>query len=266
MSSLHYKTVAGNQKIHSGGHLGMGLSCFLSRNFALVTGAEVDVYNGNLGLSNFTNSYATYKTSPNQSNAMIYTYTLNGYNEHQRAVYLDIPLMLQFENNYTNAWYISGGLKIALPLSATYRASPFFLTTKGYFPLEDRTYDDLPQYGFGVYENQSVQGKSWKLKPTCLLAFETGIKWPLSNGNNLYTGLFADIGLTNIAAGTNNPLVEYKGSDANNPGLIGLHSVLDAQINNQPFTQKAFPIALGIKIKYALHRATQTPRYMRCYK
>jgi hypothetical protein len=244
MSTLQYDLQAGKQKNGIGFQIGGGYAFFFMPNVALRTGIELNIYNSSASLNGFTDSYEV----PGSTVADNYTYyyALDKYNESQQALYLNIPLMLQFQTGRTYIFYGAVGGKVGFPLGATSRTKKYDLSTKGYFPREGRTYDDLPQFGFGTYEYLKKSTGLDNLQLHYMLAAEAGLKWKILKGNDLYTGFYVDYGLNNIQS-TNDKTFVKSALTADKPAMSPL---IESKYAGSPFTEKITPLAVGLKVRF----------------
>jgi len=94
----------------------------------------------------------------------------DGYQDRQRIMSLQVPLMLQFQGGDWHKFYFDAGAKAGVPLYNRFRS-------------------DNPKYG-----NSSEP----ELKPAFFASGEVGMKWKFKNHVYLYTGAYLDYGLNNI--------------------------------------------------------------------
>jgi outer membrane protein OmpA-like peptidoglycan-associated protein len=154
--------------------------------------------------------------------------------------------MLQYQTGGTNKFYAALGAKIGFPISATAKTDDYTVTTSGYYPAEGRTYDDLPQYGFGTYNYQgSTTDVAFRI--SAMASAEMGAKWKISNKNALYTGIYIDYGFTNIQKTKDKPFVQ-SALTADNPPMSPL---VESQHAGTSFTGNITPLAVGLKLRFA---------------
>ena len=242
LSGLKYKPVDGSQSMRFGGLSGIGYTWFLNEKWGIVTGVEFGFYGAKCTFSdNLGNSYqAESGTSEQAGNDFTFDYSFKGYEEKQKATYIQIPVMAQFQ---TGIFYAAGGVKLGFPVSSNYKSSAVNLATSGYFPFEDQTYTTLPDRGFGTYTPFSAKD-DLDLNMTFALAIEAGAKWVLSEKINLYAGIYFDYGLNNIAESNHFPIVEYS-KDVS--GKLTYHSA-----TNLADSMKPLAIGLKVRISYSL--------------
>ena len=244
LSTLQYGLNAGKRENGFGGQAGLAYTFFFSPRWGLGTGAEVALYQSKAILSGFTDSYDVQGATPNDD--YTYTFRLNSYNETQQAFYVNIPLMLRYQTGGTNKFYAAMGGKVGLPVKAIAQTDDYSVSTQGYFPAEGRTYDDLPQYGFGTY-NYAKAKTDLDFTLNLMASAELGVKWKTGSKNALYTGIYADYGVNNIQKINDRTFVQSALS-AENPQMSPLVS---SQYAGKAFTDKIGPLAMGVKLTFA---------------
>lgn len=254
LSTLNYKVTLGEQKMGFGGHAGLGYTFFFSPNWGLGTGVELGLYNSKFELKNILNTqYTGVDNTETPPENFDFRSIISNYKETQRAIMLQIPLLLQFQSNGNHKFYAAAGGKIGLPISKTYKSSGVSLQNSGYFAYEDFTYTEQEFRDFGTFTDRNAEG-DLDLKPAFFVSAELGMKWRLSDNWSLYTGAYLDYGLNNAAKDKRSPLVEY---NATQPTHYILNSVIHSQYPSgnlataPSFTEKVTPLAAGIKLRLA---------------
>jgi hypothetical protein len=244
LSTLQYDLQTGQQKNGIGFQLGGGYAYYFLRNVALRTGLEIAFYNASAGLKNFSDSYDVKGATPEGN--YTFSYEIDKYSESQQALYVNIPLMLQFQTGRTYIFYGAIGGKVGFPVNATARIKKHDLTTKGYFPHEGRTYDDLPQFGLGEYEylKRTTDLKNFKLH--YMLSAEAGLKWKVLKGNDLYTGIYVDYGLNNVQTKNDRTFV----TSTLTADKLQVSPLIESRYAGTPFTESIRPLAVGLKIRF----------------
>ena len=242
LSGLKYKPVGGSQSMCFGGLTGIGYTWFLNEKWGIVTGVEFGFYGAKCTFSdNLVDSYlAESGTSEQAGNDFTFSYSFKGYEEKQKAAFIQIPVMAQFQ---TGIFYAAGGVKLGFPVRSNYNISAAGLSTSGYFPTEDQTYTTLPDRGLGTYTPFSAKD-DLDLNMTFALAIEAGAKWVLSEKINLYTGIYFDYGLNNISENNHIPIVEYSKEIT---GKLIYHST-----TNLSDSMKPLAVGLKVRISYSL--------------
>jgi len=255
LSTLAYKVTAGDQKHGFGGHFGLGYHFFFSPKWGLGTGVEVALYNARFNIDNLSIRYPAIDM---QGINFEFLSTVNSYKEKQRATFLQIPLMLQFQtdNSGTNRqFFMAAGGKYGISMNGKYRNTAS-LSNAGYYEYENSLYDTQEFMGFGNFSGRKDKG-ALDFINTFFLSAEAGIKWKLNESWSLYTGVYLDYGLNNIVKekniATRPYLVAY---NRINPTAFGVNSIVESHHTQgsgtvQAFTEKITPVAAGIKLRLA---------------
>jgi Outer membrane protein beta-barrel domain len=241
-SGILYESSGGNGLLKIGGGLGIGYTYFLSNHWDIATGLDF-MYNQNsyqLNDGTIINSYEV----DDQTSAFEYRVTPKNYNEEQHFVSLAVPIFLHYSSMLSRQtkWYLGLGGKILFPGKQTIKASADQMQISGYYPDLNILIDDLPSHGFGkVY---SWKGEtSVNLEPTVLISIETGLIFTLKENMKLYTGIYADYGLTDLAkSNSNSNIVTYSPDGISNLQAKGL-------IENQKIVDNARYFSAGIELK-----------------
>jgi hypothetical protein len=247
ISTLKYQPTTGNTTSGMGGSFGIGYTRFFSSHLGFTTGLEMNFYNTSYTLDNL---YLEYPIDVPAGLKGVFTLHANyeGYEEKQHASFLQLPIMLQFQAPIGNSFfYLGAGIKIGVPVSASYNQSINSITTSGYSDYTSQVYENMPNHGFDTYGNVKLSDKS-DVGISGLLALETGIKWKTSDKNFFYTGIYFDYGLNNIQKESIHDFLEY---NPENPPDYKYNGILQSQIYGKAFTDKMMPFAFGVKIKLA---------------
>lgn len=245
ISSLQYKFDAGKHKIGFGGQAGIGYSYFFTPHWSILTGVEVALYHAKSNLSNFSDSYNV--IFANEADNYTYKYKLDSYKETQQALYLNIPLMAQYQTGGKHKFYMALGGKVGFPLMANAKTVDYDVKTEGYFPAEGRTYDDLPQHGFGTYNYDGKKNNLEKFRINFMASAEMGIKLKAGVKNAVYTGIYADYVFSNINKNNDNVFVQSS-LTGNNPQMS---PVVESQYGGKSFANKITALAVGLKVRIA---------------
>lgn len=247
-STLQYDLQTGKHANGIGLNAGGGYTYFLLPRLGVRTGLEISQYRSSATLSDFSESYDV-KGATTADN-YTFSYTLAKYQETQQSLYLNIPLMLQVQTGRKYIMYAAFGGKACFPIKATAKTKKYDLATKGYFPTEGRTYDDLPQYGFGTYEYLKRKTGLDNLKLHYMASAELGLKWKVLEKNDLYTGLYADYGLNNIQSVNDKTFVKNT-LVADKPAMSPL---IESRVAGVPETEMIRPLAIGLKLRFTFMR------------
>jgi len=254
LSTLNYNVTFGKEKSDLGGHFGLGYHYFFSPNWALGTGVELGFYRSKFDMDNLSFHFMTIDM---QGAEFEFRSIVNNFEEKQRAMLLQIPLMVQFQTDKPNKkhqFYAAVGGKIGIPIRGRYSNTlPF--DNAGYYAYENALYNTQTFMGFGHFPSRKSE-RNLDFKTAFFLSAETGIKWRLNDRHSLYTGIYLDYGLNNIVKTNGNSslptFIEY---NKTTPTAFTVNSILHSQYTQtgsstaQAFTDNIKPIAVGIKIR-----------------
>ncbi len=232
-----------------GENAGIGYSYFFTPQWGIHTGTEVIFYNSKSVINTLNDRYQLSTPSGFPVSSRFYLEArYQNLKEVQKATYLNIPLMAQFQTSGKNRFYILTGLKIGIPLSASYELSSQ-LTAKGYSDYTGQYYENMPSHGFSAFFADDVSG-SLELGIAYIGAIEMGMKWRLNNRLSLYTSVYADYGLNDIKSNTTlQPIANYNPSS---PANYQWNSLSNAQINNEVMVSKITPLSFGLTVGIGL--------------
>ncbi len=224
-----------------GGGFSAGYSYRFNEKWALCSGIEFAFYGAAYNATTLNESYPVASPidnpQPGFDNAFTFHADYTGYEEKLSALYLQIPVMAQYAYPLgKNFLYGAAGIKIGIPLTATYKAGAQSLSTWGHSNYTGQDYTN--EYGFGSSGNPSHNG-NMETGPSAALAIEAGMKWILNEKFSLYSGFYFDYGLNNVNKmedGTHSTIYNYPADYTYNSAVTGKMNLL----------------AAGIKIKIAM--------------
>jgi hypothetical protein len=199
-------------------------------------GADIAFYNAKTKLDGVT--VVSSNLIDNEDDIFDMHTKLIKYSETQRAMFLNIPIMLHVQ---ANKFYALGGIKIGVPLTCKSKTTDATINNKGYFPEQDN-WLTMPEFqGFGTFSNISSEAKlPFQLAAT--LALETGLKYNIGNNFALFVGVYFDYSLNNVVKKGNHPFINYSASD---PEYFKTNSAIPT------FSKKMHLMALGFKLRFA---------------
>jgi len=245
LQGLNHKLKGGTNEIGFGGKLGIGYTHYLNEHFAVVTGIEGSIYQNKLKFEEL--DYRSDQVD-NDGDAFEFRARFKNYQEKTKLTTINIPVMLQYRTfNATNQqFYFNAGGRIIFPMVGKTDATVEEFRITGYHADTNAELEDLPNHGFNSYYNW--QGKiDDKYNIGLALSVETGFIFELSNNFRLYTGIYADYGLTNMITSRENRdgrfLITYDpdGSD-NLPNTIMRTSKL---VDKSNILSVGFQVRLG---------------------
>jgi len=258
LSPIRYTLLEGDVSSSFGGNVGVGYSYLQVINRAVATGKVVfhqtwgihigvglDIYNANAKLNRV--KAVTAKLIDSENHNFDLTTTLSGYEETQEAMFLNIPVMGQF---YMNQIYFMCGIKTGIPINGKYKSKGATLTNEAYYPKWENWMKTQTFAGYGAFKGKEYDGDI-DFGVSVALALETGMNWSISKNVLLYSGVYLDYGLNNIANSDYLPFINY---DAKSPANFTTNSVLSSYANNSrstTFTDKVNTMAVGVKLRLA---------------
>jgi len=258
LSGLNYSVNTGKQENGLGGQFGLGYHYFFTPRWGVGTGVEFAMYNTTFKAGNIK---IVQPATDIEGSEFEFRTSVNNCEEKQKAAFLQIPLMLQYQTGAKHRFYAAGGLKAGIPLSGTYSSTAASLNNSGYYSEEIYEYNTQRFMGFGTFNNIKSDG-NLEFKTALLASLEAGMKWKLSNKLSLYTGAYMDYGLNNTAETSSSAFMQY---NTNNPTGFALNSIANSQYTQndatqpQSFTGKISPIAAGVKLRLALGIQKKSP-------
>ncbi|MDR0559351.1 MAG: PorT family protein [Prevotellaceae bacterium] len=224
--------------LYLGGVAGLGYTYFFNEHWGIGTGVEVSQYKGKFNLQYFDESYNAY----DGYNNFKYNYELFDFIETQQAVLVNIPLMMRY---VSGMFYFSVGGKAGIPLNARFENSAARIVASGYYDEFNLILHDPMFMGFGEFKNQRNRSK-FDMKTVFSASLEFGFRWRLGHKKILYTGIYADYGITDGKPDGAVKLIPYNASNNYYP-----NSVVAAAANGKTLTDKLSPFAAGLKLSIA---------------
>lgn len=248
LSGLQYQMESGGKNtLGLGGSFGLGYTFFINNQFGIGTGVEANFYQSEYSNDHLTGSYEVADLqNPSEYLQLKYDYQ-NAYKEKQSALFVQVPLMFQFQTAGYHKFYVAAGGRVGFPINTKFDTDPSSLTVSGLYSHEQVEYKDLPNHGFTSYNSPQTEGKL-SLKTAYMASLELGMKWAISDNFKLYTGLYGDYGLNDIQqtknAGTATYQQDYKGTDPN--GFLSFNN----SITSTSAVKKIIPMTAGLKLRF----------------
>jgi len=255
LSTLKTDTKVGDNKSGIGPSFGVGYNYFFTDQWSIGSGLELSLYNAKTTINSVSDRY--------DSNDGEYDFelrtTISNYEEKQNTMYLNIPLVAQFQMPVMgeNQFYASGGFKFGIPVSKKYNVSNATIKNAGYYPQwssqngRELVMDSQEFMGFGTFRRSDVKG-DLDLNVSYMLSLEAGMKWKIGETTALYTGAYFDYGLNDINKDANKRLIEYNKVNPaefiNNSALLSQYTV-DGK--TEKLMDKIIPMAIGVKFRFA---------------
>ncbi len=244
MSTLQYKITGTERSNGFGGNVKLGYTYLFLPEWGITTGVEMAFYNTSLSISSYTNSYEINNPAYPAGYQFIVTETGSGYEEQQKATFIQIPLMLKSRHPGIVTFYISAGVKLAIPLQTTYSGSFSEFSIKGYSEYTNQVHENEPEYGFSTYQQMPASG-DMILKIGALLAVEAGLEGRISRMLKFYIGIYFDYGFTNFLPSSSDYQVSTLQFNNNIPVVYS--SAVNAQ------APKLVPLAVGGTLRFSIN-------------
>jgi hypothetical protein len=234
-----------NSSLGFSSDFGIGFTGFFSRQVGIHTSVG-------FGLFNVKSKMNLYYITPDFKDRFGYVYDLHtqllDYTEIHKAMFVTIPVMLQFQTKQKQYWdwtrsqkagfYALGGVKVNLLFNNRYEAGVDQLFNAGYFPKEDNWQATQTFAGLGYYDGINTEGKL-DFGVMVLFACETGVKWRIDNNIFVYTGVFFDCALNDPTKEKRQPYGNFTAPEYL-PDLTLLK-----------FSERVNFMAVGIKLRFA---------------
>jgi hypothetical protein len=241
-----------------GGHGsgGIGITAFFNPLWGFHTGLGVGINNLKINVDKIITMTPIGKNDPNTSELPGYEQgfdrelhtTLLTYHEIHKTLFLNIPVMLQFQTKQNNVYnwkkgrkrdfYAMTGLQLLILLNNEYNVAVKNLNNAAYYPEIDNWAGSQEFKGLGTFAGNSKEG-SFTTGVLAMFAIEAGLKWRIGAKTYLYTGGYFDCGLHDPVKKYRQPTNQY----------ITPESVDD--INLLAFSNRINAMAAGIKLRLA---------------
>ncbi|MDR0737857.1 MAG: PorT family protein [Prevotellaceae bacterium] len=235
-------------KFGSGG--GVGYTFFFHPQWGVTTGAEAAFFNATVQSAKLTGSTLETYSYGAATEPMYFNSVLENYEETQRVTYIHVPLLLQFQTAGRHKFFMAVGGKVGFALSGNYEATAANLTTSGYLPESAQTFTNMPNHGFTTIQKPASTGAiDFGLNVSA--AAEMGVRWAMGKRVALYTGVYLDYGLLDVAPEKTAGLVNYQ---AATPREFIYNSILTAQQSptGEVYVDKVNLFSAGIKVRLAV--------------
>ena len=251
LSTLSYQPTLGNRSGGMGADFGVGYTYFkyiekvtgtgrlYRQQWGIHTGLGLGFYNAGTKLNNVDAVTENLDDGEQTFSNFVLTTTLSGYDEKQKTMYLNIPAMALFQ---LDRYYVLGGFKFGFPINRKYQYQDATLTNIAYYPDLKNWITDRKDRGIGEFKGESFTN-NLDLGVVVMLALEGGATWRIHSNLTLYTGVYFDYGLNNLAKGGKKDFINY---DLQKPADFTTNSVLSS------FTDKVKITAVGIKLRIAM--------------
>jgi len=266
-SSLRYKLSHGDRSGRVGGDFGVGYTYFFDKVritstgkvfrelWGIHTGMGIGLYNAKAKLDDANtenkglNDGDTSVEDP-KYNVFDLRTKLDNYSEIQKTVYLNIPVMAQFQIEQI---YAMAGFKFGIPISGKFSSDNATITNAGWYPELGNLATTQEFAGYGTFNGRYFEG-NFESRFAVIFALEAGYKWRIADNLSIYTGMYFDCGLNNTCKEADKAFVNYNNK---RPKEFSTNSVLSSYSDNKKlttFTDKTKLMAVGIKLRFAMEK------------
>lgn len=258
VSTLMYKVDGGSRSNGLGGGVGLGYTYFFNKHWGLQTGLEMNFYRATAKLDDGTSFVRLVEEGIADGRwwREEFVSSYSRFEEKQRAAYIALPLMAHYQTGGRHPFYASLGVKAALRMSSKYELTTDMTNQYSWVMQGARPEildDQEPERGTGFYPGQRSEG-NLDLKMAVLGSVEAGMKWRLSEGMRLYTGLYADIGFNSVKK-NNRSMLEYTPATYNetpgNTEVVNAKFSAGSVLNSEDMARNVRPLAFGVKVGLA---------------
>ena len=247
-SKLKFEALGQDSEMENGFGLGAKYAYYITENWSLGTGAELQYMEGSIFLPTVQGSFMTQDA---EADEFEFRYRATNFSENQEVYFLNIPLQVQYESSGTVRFYAAAGVKAGLVLTSEYQSSATSFETSGFYSQYDVELTSPEFAGFGEFGAINNAESELNLKTNFVAHLESGVKLMLENSQSLYMGLFLDYGLNDIKPDASRErLIDY---NAQNPTDFVFGSLLSSRrdINALQETDEVRTLAFGLKLQYA---------------
>jgi len=235
-SALNYSVPMGETNYGFGALGGISYRLFFARAFGLGIGGEVAMYNSRYSLDRFAIAFPAIDID---GNSFEFRRALVDFEERQRALMLQVPVMFQLQFGSKHQYYLAFGAKGGMSLLARTFSNDVVIRNSGFYAEENFEYTQQADMGFGTKTTNGIE-RDLSFDQSAFASVETGIKFRLRDRRYLYLGVYFDYGLMNILSESSVPA---SATDVRNPSDFEGMSIFDLYA-----IEEVRPLAFGLKL------------------
>jgi hypothetical protein len=176
----------------------VGVSYYFTDNIALKSGVEFNKYSSKF---NLTGNFTANTLSADINGHSFYKMVSAGYDSLVTVNYLTLPVLVSYTSGKPGkpGFYAEGGVKISIPVHASYSNTGYYKTS-GYYPANPAATDTLSLSELGFYSRENISDtKTINLKGFNLAIYgSVGVNIPLGYYSSINIGPEMIIGLSDI--------------------------------------------------------------------
>ncbi len=223
--------------------IGLQYDYFLNRQWSIGIGAQYAMYTTDFTASNLSGQS---NEIDSENEKFIFSYDGREFKEQWKVNQVNIPLTVQYVGEAETALYVRTGIQYSLLMSSKPTVTWNNLQTSGYFPQYNLLFDeDLLYAGFGFQEKVEFK-PDLELKDRWAWIAEVGVKHNVRENQNLYVGVYFDLGLNNQKPSvkeTKESILEYNAEIDNSLKYNSIQESSKAVFKNYSF---------GIQLRYGI--------------
>lgn len=203
----------------------------------------------------------------------MYLYSYNYETYAQRASLINVELPLSLGYNFATYGYFLVGLKLTIPVKASYSTQTEMFTS-GFYPWAEETFvsnrlTDLTSYSLFQREIYKQPTAAYKESARANIDFEIGGFLPIDrdDNNRLRIGAYADLGLR-VGSSPLLPLVDY--TEAEKVPFITTQEQLaecihfNALLDSNKYTSLPKTLEVGIRLTWLIDVTISTEKCLLC--
>ena len=245
LSTLKCNPIFGKTNAGFGGNIGLGISHHFNKSVAIGLGIDMSLHNSKFDISGANTKLLNQKDS--YSDVYQLNSVLKTYKESEQIIMANIPFSIKIMLGNKHQFFLQPGIVVEVPIKAKYSVENAEIQNSAYYPKYNNTINGPTFAGFGDFKNYSTDGTMILKNIAFSLMLDLGMKWNISKNFVLYTGIYGNLGFSDILPQYSQNFVIQNPSDPpkfSTNGIIVSHYEVD-----KPFVDKANLVSAGIKIK-----------------
>jgi len=205
--NIAYSLTDGAVKTDFGLTGNIGYNYFFIPNFGIGTGVGIQTYKS-YAILNYMSSNSSVDEDGDDYDFRIY---YDEWKESQKLITLDIPVGFNYQTKFgTNSGLLaSAGVKISIPVSATYETNVGQIVTTGFYEQWNVELNGMPQHNFRTLTD--FPSSTFAAKPAYSVYADLGYLHNISPKLGLYLGAYVNYGLNSFVASSDKYVYQQDG-------------------------------------------------------